>query len=371
MNNLLSGRLLDTPCVVCGDNSSGKHYGVYACDGCSGFFKRSIRKNKKYTCRQSQHNIDLNNNEGGNKPVFRSCPIDKIHRNQCRFCRLQKCLEVNMNKDAVQHERGPRNSTLRKQRQDKLLAHHHLHQQQPAPRPIRYEEIAVVSSPPLRRSPKNDSFEDFMDMVLYATEKCLTPDYEENRHLSMTEVTAKLLFKIIQWTKKLPPFASLYYVDQIILMQESWSSLFLIAAVQWRIVSDDWLLDYLRDYEDRFSEREVRMLRYIADLLADLDQLDLDEREMACLLFIGLFNPYISALTEPGAVESWRDQCQMSLNDYLTRDPSLNPGRFGRMLLIFGRLQRVDPRLIEDVFFRKEIGDMHMETLVRNIFHRT
>ena len=74
-------------------------------------------------------------------------------------------------------------------------------------------------------------------------------------------------------------------------MQESWSSLFLIAAIQWRIVSDDWLLDYLRDYEDRFSEREVRMLRYIADLLADLDQLDLDEREMACLLFIGLFNP--------------------------------------------------------------------------------
>ena len=107
VSNASSRILYDVPCKVCGDFSSGKHYGIFACDGCAGFFKRSIRRGREYGCKSGESE---------------RCVIDKTHRNQCRGCRLSRCIEVGMNKEAVQHERGPRNSTIRKQMVDLSMA---------------------------------------------------------------------------------------------------------------------------------------------------------------------------------------------------------------------------------------------------------
>lgn len=54
--------------------------------GCSGFFKRSIHRNRIYTCKATGE-------------LKGRCPVDKTHRNQCRACRLSKCFQSAMNKD--------------------------------------------------------------------------------------------------------------------------------------------------------------------------------------------------------------------------------------------------------------------------------
>ncbi|XP_051777450.1 peroxisome proliferator-activated receptor gamma isoform X1 [Erpetoichthys calabaricus] len=90
-------KLLDDPtsstlsieCRVCGDKASGFHYGVHACEGCKGFFRRTIRLKLVYD------RCDLH------------CRIHKKSRNKCQYCRFQKCLMVGMSHNAIRFGRMP------------------------------------------------------------------------------------------------------------------------------------------------------------------------------------------------------------------------------------------------------------------------
>jgi len=84
-------------CKVCGDVASGFHYGVHACEGCKGFFRRSIQQNIQYKKCLKMEN----------------CTIMRINRNRCQQCRFKKCLAVGMSRDAVRFGRIPKREKQR------------------------------------------------------------------------------------------------------------------------------------------------------------------------------------------------------------------------------------------------------------------
>lgn len=76
---VLNNRPPEELCLVCGDRSSGYHYNALTCEGCKGFFRRSITKNAVYQCKYGNN-----------------CEIDMYMRRKCQECRLKKCLTVGM-----------------------------------------------------------------------------------------------------------------------------------------------------------------------------------------------------------------------------------------------------------------------------------
>ncbi|CAH8464541.1 unnamed protein product [Heterobilharzia americana] len=84
----MSSEAIARVCAVCGDKSSGFHYGVSTCEGCKGFFRRAIQREQLYTCARNG-----------------TCEINKTLRNKCQQCRLLKCIAVGMSKDAVRKRR--------------------------------------------------------------------------------------------------------------------------------------------------------------------------------------------------------------------------------------------------------------------------
>ena len=72
---------VNTDCTVCGPGikATGYHFGALTCEACKAFFRRTVRKDVKHSCR-----------------LDRACEINKDTRNQCPYCRYQKCIRMGM-----------------------------------------------------------------------------------------------------------------------------------------------------------------------------------------------------------------------------------------------------------------------------------
>ncbi|XP_063990191.1 protein dissatisfaction-like [Diachasmimorpha longicaudata] len=446
-------RLLDIACNVCEDRSSGKHYGIYSCDGCSGFFKRSIHSNREYTCKAQG-------------PMKGRCPIDKTHRNQCRACRLTKCFQAGMNKDAVQHERGPRkpkphpdkhhssqqslvttltshpgspvrheprvdinphlfphhspvvnslsplstppghhDRTRRDRTASHLLSIHRRLRYVPYPQPpsLMQKPPDDGTSPvsfPLQLPPPNPGLYHSASValgqqppllqILMSAEKC-QPDGEGSLDQTETEAsvsptgtlqnfsptwemlqetTARLLFMAVRWVRCLAPFQTLFKEDRLVLLQQTWTQLFLLHLAQWSV---SWDISGLLDDEQvrrRLPPEEASLqeLHTIQEIMSRFRQLSPDGGECGCMKAVVLFRPETKGLTDPKPVEMLQDQAQCILGDYIRSRYPRQPERFGRFLLSLPMLHAVKPTTVELLFFRETIGDIPIARLLGDMY---
>nr|KAF6438409.1 nuclear receptor subfamily 1 group H member 3 [Molossus molossus] len=92
-------------CSVCGDKASGFHYNVLSCEGCKGFFRRSVIKGAHYICHSGGH-----------------CPMDTYMRRKCQECRLRKCRQAGMREECVLSEEQIRLKKLKRQEEEQAQA---------------------------------------------------------------------------------------------------------------------------------------------------------------------------------------------------------------------------------------------------------
>lgn len=90
-------------CPICGDKANGVHYGIYTCEACKNFFKRSVVSNssKNYVCKFAQNcNIATFEEDGTRRKGTR-----------CQFCRFEACLAAGMTYNGQRGTRTPRKTS--------------------------------------------------------------------------------------------------------------------------------------------------------------------------------------------------------------------------------------------------------------------
>ncbi|XP_029470449.1 hepatocyte nuclear factor 4-alpha isoform X2 [Rhinatrema bivittatum] len=313
-------------CAICGDRATGKHYGASSCDGCKGFFRRSVRKNHMYSCRFS-----------------RQCIVDKDKRNQCRYCRLKKCFRAGMKKEAVQNERD-RISTRRSSYEDSSL---------PSINALIQAEVLSqqITSP--------------MSMI--------TGDVRAKKIASITDVCESMkqqLLVLVEWAKYIPAFCELPLDDQVALLRAHAGEHLLLGATKRSMVYKDILLlgnDHIIPRNCPELEVGRVAIRILDELVLPFQELQIDDNEYACLKAIIFFDPDAKGLSDPNKIKRMRYQVQVSLEDYINDRQYDSRGRFGELLLLLPTLQSITWQMIEQIQFVKLFGMVKIDNLLQEM----
>ncbi|XP_048375936.1 retinoic acid receptor RXR-beta-A isoform X4 [Stegostoma tigrinum] len=315
-------------CAICGDRSSGKHYGVYSCEGCKGFFKRTVRKDLSYTCRDSK-----------------DCTIDKRQRNRCQYCRYQKCLATGMKREAVQEERQ-----RGRERGEEVESTSGANDEMPVEK-ILEAEVAVEQKSELQADGAGNEVASPNDPV---TNICQAAD--------------KQLFTLVEWAKRIPHFSELPLDDQVILLRAGWNELLIASFSHRSITVRDGILLATGLHVHRNSAHSAGVGaifdRVLTELVSKMRDMEMDKTELGCLRAIILFNPDAKGLSNPAEVEILREKVYASLESYCKQKYPEQLGRFAKLLLRLPALRSIGLKCLEHLFFFKLIGDTPIDTFL-------
>ncbi|XP_075386888.1 estrogen receptor beta isoform X1 [Tenrec ecaudatus] len=266
-------------CAVCSDYASGYHYGVWSCEGCKAFFKRSIQGHNDYIC-----------------PATNQCTIDKNRRKSCQACRLRKCYEVGMVKCGSRRERCGYRVTRRQRNPDEQL--HCLNKAKKNGGNVTPgSELPLTSLSPeqlvhtlLEAEPPN---------VLVSRPNA--PFTEASMMMSLTKLADKELVHMIGWAKKIPGFVELSLYDQVRLLESCWMEV-LMVGLMWRSINHPGKLIFAPDLIlDRDEGKCVEGILEIFDMLlattSRFRELKLQHKEYLCVKAMILLNSSMYPLT--------------------------------------------------------------------------
>uniref|UniRef100_A0A3Q3A637 Nuclear receptor subfamily 4 group A member 2 n=1 Tax=Kryptolebias marmoratus TaxID=37003 RepID=A0A3Q3A637_KRYMA len=267
-------------CAVCGDNAACQHYGVRTCEGCKGFFKRTVQKNAKYVCLASK-----------------SCPVDKRRRNRCQYCRFQKCLAVGMVKEVVRTDglKGRRGRLPSKPRAlpDSVLRGGSLLSA--------LVRAHVESNPPTSR-------------LDYSRQHDGDNDAQYVRQFY--ELLSRSMEVIRGWAQRIPGFSSLPRHDQDLLFYSAFLELFVL-RLSYRSNPEEGKLIFC----DGSVWHRLQCLRgfgewidSIVEFSASLQRMNLDVSTFSCICTLALVTER-HGLKEPRRVEELQNHVVRCLKD--------------------------------------------------------